>query len=68
MRALVAVGLLLVAGCSSAKAERPVGKPQVESSDPTLEGNVVRIDGRTYHCIKYTTVDRGGLWCDHVDG
>lgn len=38
----------------------------VESTDPTLKGAVVRVNGRDYNCVKYTTVDRGGVWCERV--
>jgi len=32
----------------------------------TVVGSVEVLDGRTYHCFRYTKVDRGGLWCQEI--
>ena len=34
--------------------------------DETIQARTVQHNGYTYNCLKYTTVDRGGLWCDRI--
>lgn len=62
------IGVLLATGLTmglvgNACSEDAAAK---NSDDDSLVPRTVHHEGHVYHCIKYTTVDRGGLWCERI--
>lgn len=55
----------------SPRRSSPQAAEKETGSNGAIVGSVqtVRLDGytRKYVCFTYTTVDRGGLWCERVD-
>lgn len=61
------LGTILGLACS-ADADSP-DKSRVtdfSSTNESLSGGQVEMQGFHYNCIVYTKVDRGGLWCDRI--
>jgi hypothetical protein len=60
-RILAVLAFAFLVGCGS---DQPGSS---SSSQPdSLVPATVEFNGRTYICIRYTTQDRGGLWCERI--
>ncbi len=63
MKQLLASALLaaLLTGCG---ADDSADDPSTGSD--SVVGTIEVLDGHTYHCFRYTSAYRGGLWCTEV--
>lgn len=64
----LAIVAIIPGACSVAAKATSDRDPVVYSTDHSLQGAVVDINGYKYNCIKYSTVERGGLWCERING
>lgn len=66
MKNLIPIFMIMIAGLVACGND---GSSSIDypDYDNSLKGAVVTVNGSTYNCIKYTTVYRGGLWCERVN-
>jgi len=57
----VMVPILIFAAFSGGSSDRDTEQTPTQSD--AVVGSVETLDGHTYHCFRYTTIKRGGLWC-----
>lgn len=59
------LGLATVYGLGMARLDE-AGADVDRTTNSSLNGGVVELNGRTYNCITYTKEGRGGIWCERV--